>query len=172
MSELGWPDNHRLEAAVGWLALGNTLEARAELEAMRPDGRQVPEVLEFEWELLAKEEAWERAAAIADSRVRITPGEPGAWIQRSYALHEAHRTQEAWDKLLPAASLVPEVGTVSYNLACYACQLGQMDAARRWLRKAFVSSQSPKEKAERIKHAWQDEDLKPLWDELREGRLG
>jgi predicted Zn-dependent protease len=172
MAELDWPDNHRLEAAVGWLALGNATEARAELVSMSTDSRQMPEVLDFEWELLAKEKSWEEAATIADSRVQLTPGEPTAWIQRSYALHEAHHTQEAWDKLLPAASLFPEVGTVSYNLACYACQLGQMDTARRWLRKAFVSSRSAQEKAERIKHAWQDDDLKPLWDELREGRLG
>jgi hypothetical protein len=30
----------------------------------------------------------------------------------------------------------PGESVIPYNLACYACQLGEMDAARRWLAKA------------------------------------
>lgn len=172
MAELGWPDNHHFDAAVGWLTLGNKDDARAELEALSKANRSQTEVLALEWRLLAAERRWEEAAEVAEKRLRKGADQPEAWIERSYALHEIRRTREALDKLLPAATLFPKVSTISYNLACYTCQLGETAAARRWLKKALHASRNPSERKLRILAAQQDRDLEPLWGELKEGRFG
>jgi Tfp pilus assembly protein PilF len=104
--------------------------------------------------------------------VEAAPDTPEAWIQRSFALHETHCTQEAWEKLLPAATLFPQLGTVAYNLACYACQLGQLDTARRWLRRSMLIIQDKSERRRWAAAAQQDGDLQPLWEDIRDGRLG
>jgi hypothetical protein len=52
----------------------------------------------------------------------------------------------------------------AYNLACYACQLGHLQEAREWLRRAIAI-----ENAESIKAmALRDADLRPLWNEIQE----
>ena len=50
-----------------------------------------------------------------------------------------------------------------YNLACYECQLGRLDQARAWLRKAFDLG----DPAEMQAQALRDPDLQPLWPEIR-----
>lgn len=166
-----WPDNHHLNAAIGWLTLGNSAEARADLERLSPGHRALPEVLAVEWQLLAVERRWKDAAQVAGLWVEAAPGSPEAWIQRSFALHETRCTREAWDKLLPAATLFPGISTIPYNLACYACQLGDLDGGRRWLRRSLLIIKGKTERRIWVSAAQRDPDLKPLWDELREGLL-
>jgi hypothetical protein len=43
------PDIHHLRTAVGWLELGNHLEADAELDNITPVLRAHPDVLEIRW---------------------------------------------------------------------------------------------------------------------------
>lgn len=169
---MDWPDNHHLNAAIGWLTLGNTAEARADFERLAPKHRALPEALAVEWQLLAVERRWTDAAKVADDWVEAAPGRPEAWIQRSFALHEGRLTQAAWEKLLPAATLFPQINTIAYNLACYACQLGNLDAARRWLRRSMLSIKDKSERRIWNSAAQQDSDLEALWAEIREGKLG
>jgi Flp pilus assembly protein TadD len=169
---MDWPDQHHLNAAIGWLGLGNPAEARAEFEQLTPRQRALPAALAFEWRLLATEARWREAAAVAERWVETEPGSPEAWIQRSFALHECQATREAWDKLLPAATLFPRVNTIAYNLACYACQLGNLDAARRWIRRCLLILKNPVERRLWSTTAQRDSDLQPLWTELSEGKLG
>ena len=70
------------------------------------------------------------------------------------------RTQEAWDRLLPAVEKFEGEGTILYNLACYACQLGDVKEARVWLARAI------KAKSKFRKLAETDPDLEPLRDML------
>jgi hypothetical protein len=49
---------------------------------------------------------------------------------------------------------------IKYNLACYFCQTGNIDAAKNYLKKAVEIDSSW-----RIA-ALDDEDLQPLWDSL------
>lgn len=169
---MDWPDNHHLNAAIGWLTLGNAVEARADLERLTPRHRALPDALTVEWQLLAAERRWNEAANAADRWVEAEPGRVEAWIQRSFALHEERLTQEAWDKLLPAATLFPKIHTVAYNLACYACQLGNLDAARRWLRRSMLIIKGRAERQIWTSAAQQDSDLEALWSEIRDGKLG
>ena len=166
-----WPDNHHLDAAIGWLTLGNTAEAWTEFEKLTPTHRTLPEALAFEWQLLSTEKRWPDAAAVGEHWVEAAPDEPAAWIQRSFALHEGRQTQQAWEKLLPAVKRFPQVNTIPYNLACYACQLGDLDTARRWLRRSLLCVKDTAERMLWTTAAQQDRDLEPLWDEIREGKL-
>ena len=86
----------------------------------------------------------------------------------AYALHELKRTKEAWDILLPVATRFPGEYIVRYNLACYACQLGNLPTARKWLERA-VEVVGP----DLIrKMALQDADLEPLWPEIKSWQTG
>ena len=47
------------------------------------------------------------------------------------------RTQEAYGTLKPVSERFPEEWLMGYNMACYACQLGNQDEARHWLELAY-----------------------------------
>lgn len=162
MKDLQPPDSHLLNAASGWLGLGLPREAAAELEQLSPSARAHPDVLTVEWELLARGGRWPEALEIASRLLAADLNRPTGWINRSYALHELRRTDEAHESLLAAYSRFPEVGVIPYNLACYACQMGRLDEARKWLREAMV--RDGREIV--IGRARDDHDLLPLRDEL------
>ena len=60
---------------------------------------------------------------------------------------------------------VAESMTLRFNrcisLACYHCQLGEMETAKRYLKKVFEIDLNWR------KAALDDEDLKPFWDSLQ-----
>lgn len=157
------PDIHFLNAANGWLDLGNAAEAELELARIAPQYRGKPVVVEAYWRLYAEQRRWEDALEAARLLVVIAPEDPAGWIDQSYALHELKRTREAWDLLLPFARRFPKVSTIPYNLACYACQMGNHAEAERWLDKA--AKLRSREEIKRM--AMRDLDLKPLWGNIR-----
>ncbi len=163
VSPLKPPDRHYWEAASGWLDLGNPREAAAELDHISPALREHPAVLEMRWRVHAGEKRWDDALQVAQRLARLVPEDPGGWIDQSYALHELRRTREAWDLLLPIATKFPKVGIIPYNLACYACQMGDRAAARQWLAKAV----EVRGKEEIRRMALKDKDLEPLWPDIR-----
>lgn len=144
--------------------LGNPSEARRELEQLSPGARQHPDVLEVAWNIESLAREWKTAVALASELVKRHPDRPSGWIHRSFSLHELKRTQEAWDCLLPAATRFPDESIIPYNLACYACQLGDLDQALRWLNKAMRLGGQEAIK----KMALADKDLEPLWPQIQE----
>ena len=105
---------------------------------------------------------WDFVIAVAETLVKLIPNNPQAWIQRSFALHEMKRTQEAFDLLLPAAALFPKQWLIPYNLACYTAQLARLKDSRQWLEKAFAIRNT---KAIKLM-ALEDPDLEPLWTNI------
>jgi predicted Zn-dependent protease len=91
--------------------------------------RTHPDVLEMRWRIYAKAGKWDACLDIAAAMVKMAPYLPAGWIQRSCALHKLKRTREAVEKLLPAVDLFPREWLIRYNLACYACQLGNREEA-------------------------------------------
>jgi hypothetical protein len=71
---------------------------------------------------------------------------------------------KAWDALLPAAKQFPDEPVIAYNLSCYACQMQQPDIARAWLLRAVKAGGKETIK----KMALADDDLQPLWTEIKE----
>jgi Tfp pilus assembly protein PilF len=166
MQPLEPPDSHHVNAAMGWLELGCCADAQAEMDLISPKHNRHPDVLETRWALLAQEQQWEAALDVATKLLLRAPERPSGWLHRAYAMR---RTPEgglakAWDALLPAAEKFPDEPTILYNLSCYACQMQQLDTARQWFQKALkVGSR------ERVRcMALVDDDLQPLWDEIRE----
>ena len=87
------------------------------------------------------------------------------WLYQAYALRRVANggLQAAWEALLPVADRFPEEPIAPYNLSCYACQMDRMDEAKQWLRRAMSCGS----KADIKKLAMADDDLKPLWDEVK-----
>jgi predicted Zn-dependent protease len=165
--QLDHPNIFYVQAAQGWLDLGNPAEAREELKHIEPAFAAHPAVLETRFQIAAQEKHWNEALEIGRQLKQITPEEPASWIHEAFALHELKRTQEAWDALLPAAGKFPKVSLIPYNLACYACQLGRSDEARKLLR--FAMQIGDAKEVRRM--AMSDRDLEPLWGELGEDKL-
>ncbi len=166
MDKLDAPDTHLLGFATGWLELGNAAEAKAELAKLSPSTAGHPDVLEVRWAIAATIADWKQALEVAQRLVETEPRRASGWLHRAYAIRrvEGGGLQSAWDALLPAAVKFPEEPTVPYNLACYACQLGQLEEARARL----MSARAIGGKSEIRKMALKDEDLKPLWAEVSE----
>jgi len=166
MQPLSPPDTHFLSAAAGWYELGNITEAKAELERISPALREHPDVLELRWLVHAQEKNWEQGLAVAEKLVEIAPERSSGWLHRAYALRRVQRggLQTAWDALLPAFEKFPKEPTIPYNLSCYACRMGRLDEARGWLQRAVKIAGK-----EKIKFmALNDDDLEPLWEEIKQ----
>jgi tetratricopeptide (TPR) repeat protein len=158
MKPLGTPDSHYLNAAQGWLELGDAQSAVEEVTRISTAGQLHPEVLAVRWEFCARDHDWDGAHTIAQIALDLAADQPGPWIQRSFALHELKLTEDAYECLLPAAERFPEETTIAYNLACYCCQLGQPEKALAWFAKAQAAGDPDRLKA----MALQDPDLAPL----------
>jgi tetratricopeptide (TPR) repeat protein len=157
------PDIHYLNAAEGWLGLGNTAEAQQELEKLSPETGTHPEVLRVRYHLYEKNRRWEQASEIAQLLCEALPESPFGWIHLAYALHELRRTREAYNVLIPVVDRFPEEYVMRYNLGCYSCQMGNLEEARAWLKKAVSLAG-----AETIKQmAITDPDLEKLRGELQ-----
>src|SRR5947207_11581028 len=102
MPALGPPDSHHLSAAVGWLELGNHVEAGEELARISVPSLEHPDVLEVRWAVCAAGKSWEAAADAANLLLSKAPERASGWIHRAYALRRspAGGLQKAWDALL------------------------------------------------------------------------
>ncbi len=168
MNPLEPPDLHYLNAAKGWLELGNNLAAIEEWEKIDPSRRSHPDVLELGWCLYANSEKWESCLEIALALISLIPEKATHWIYLAYATRQAKANglTSARKILLDALEVFPEDAGVLYNLACYSCQLGELKAAWIWLAKAFSLSDPDALKNK----ALNDADLEPLWVEIEKHR--
>jgi tetratricopeptide (TPR) repeat protein len=164
MKELEFHDRRHLEAAEGWLGLGNQIEAFEELEQISPQLRVHPDVLELRWQIYAKEKKWEACVNIARAIAKLAPSHSHGWIHLAYSLHELKRTKEARHVLIPIVDKFPKEYLMRYNLACYCCQLGNLKEALQWLQLAIDLAG----KKDIRLMALNDPDLEPLWANIGE----
>ena len=159
------PDSFFCSAAQGWLELGNPAEARKELEHISTGVKSHPAVLNLRWEIHALERNWPEALHAARQLLEAAPEVPGAWLHHAYALRRVPEggLKAAWAALCPALEKFPKDPTIPYNLACYACQLDQMDTARTLLRQALENGN----RTHMLQMALADTDLEALWPEIR-----
>src|SRR5439155_24014015 len=97
--------------------------------------------------------------------VQPAPKRSSGWLHHAYALRcvPCGGVKQAWEALMPASDKFPKDPTIPYNLACYACQMQELETARVWLRRATAIG--GKDRIKRM--ALEDYDLKPLWEEIR-----
>ncbi|RME93605.1 MAG: tetratricopeptide repeat protein [Verrucomicrobia bacterium] len=164
MDPLTHADKLQLEAAEGWLLLGDARQALAELDQLRPEVQDHLAVLELRWNASAQLADWTGAYNTAQRILEHWPDEVFGWIHRAFALRRmpGGGLERARDALLPAADKFPEEFLVPYNLACYEAVLGRLDTAWQWLTKAMRLAGRDRI----LKLALADEDLVALRDRL------
>jgi len=156
-------DEFHLQAASGWIGLGDFDSARDELAQIPLQLRAHPAVRLAHCELHFAAKEWKSLLPIAETLLQQYSELDFLWVNRSYALHELKRTQAAFDALVPAAKKFPKRWLIRYNLACYCSQLGRMDEAMQWLQDAMTLGNQDEITA----MALDDPDLKPLWRKIR-----
>lgn len=161
-SHLPHPDLFHAMAALGWLELGSSVEARQELALVTDAHRAHPDTLEVWWKIFAEEKNWPDALTAAEKIAATAPERVSGWIDQSYALHELGRTREAATRLAAVVEQFPDHYVIPYNLACYECRLGQREESLRWLRLAVQAADAKTIRA----LAEGDADLEPLRAEI------
>ena len=164
MKTLPLPDKRHLDAAEGWLGLGDFLAANEELEQISPQLRAHPFVLEVRYKIYSKAKKWDGAVEIAKTMAKLLPDNPRGHFHLAFSLHALKKTQEAYDTLRPVVDEFPKEWLMRYNLACYSCQLNNLKEAEQWLEKAIDLAG----KNEIRLMALEDEDLEPLWVKIGE----
>jgi predicted Zn-dependent protease len=165
MQPLEPADSHYVSAALGWLELGDWREAAAELEGVAPVLAQHPIVLELRYDIHAKAGQWNLASEVALSLSRAFPNEPAAWTKLAYATRRkpGGGIPDAKEILAAARQRFPAEVLITYNLACYECQLGNLPQAHTLLREAFKLGNPAILKQMSLS----DSDLEPLRQEIR-----
>ena len=127
-----------MQAAEGWLGLGDAVSANEELEEITLQDQTHPSVLLVRYAIYAKRGQWDMAADVAEKLTPLAPDKPGTWINLAYAtrrktgggIPDAKRILLAAEAKFPADYLIP------FNLACYCSQLHEFEQAVQWLKKA------------------------------------
>jgi lipopolysaccharide biosynthesis regulator YciM len=127
----------RLLAASGFAELSLFQEAVQELEELPDASKELPAVLAVWLEVYQHWQKWSEAESVAAHLVEMEPQEPNWPIARAYAIRRGRGLAFAHEVLLQASEEFPDCGTIQFNLACYAAQLGQLDEARRRLCRAI-----------------------------------
>ena len=147
------------------MELGNPREALHELDSIPAECRNAPAVLEVRWMLYSCEADWDRALPTARDLMTAAPESAESWLHYAYSVRRARGggVQQAWEALLPALEKFPEEAAIPYNLACYACQMGELEEARNLLHRAFTRGR----RKAMLEMALADQDLQCLWNEIR-----
>jgi len=131
------------------------------LENIDPFNRAAPEVLGVRLAIYLELKKWELMQQVAKRLKEFQPDNVEWTISLAYASRRAFSIDVAMAILLDAKAKFPREAAIPYNLACYYCQLGEMEKAKRYLKEAFEIDLNWR------KAALDDEDLKPFWDSLQ-----
>ena len=163
------PESLHFKGAEGWLELGDHVEANEELQKINGRLRAHPDVLELRWRIFTAAKKREVCLDIADALTRLAPQRSIGWLHLSATLHQLGRTKEAWNTLSPLAVLFPCDAVLPYQLACYACRLGNISEAVDRLREALRLEEmsdkySPLGNRSKLRlMALRNPDLEQLW---------
>jgi len=155
----------KIQAAHGFFELGMWQASWDELETMGPEDRAELPVAVLRVEILKAMKRWESAAILAESLIEKGAKIGGLYLSAAYAIRRARSLPEAKAMLLKGEPFLQDEALWWYNLACYDCQLGDLEAAKARLARAFEIDRDYRLRA------LEDEDLKPLWDAFA-GELG
>jgi Tfp pilus assembly protein PilF len=147
----------KINAAEGYLELGMPLEANEELEQIEAEQRGHTEVLAVRVSIYSALKKWDLMQTVAKRLALIDPDTAQWTVSWAYATRRAESIEAARLILVNALERLQDVAVFHYNLACYECQLGNLEEAKDRLKRAFQL-----EPRYRLK-ALDDEDLEPLW---------
>ena len=137
------PDHKILNAAIGWLELGNPVEAHKELEERLPaDHRTAPEVLKLRCRIYREAKRWDCLSMLADSLYTAWPQEQFL-VDFAWSEYQQGRREKAALVLLHESRRFPESESVAYHTAIVLAALDRLPEAREWLAKALARSSDP-----------------------------
>lgn len=151
-----------LLAASGYLELGMLDEAALEIEEIPPEEKMRREVLVMRLEIYRSAKAWDAMEAVANHLTCLEPEEPAWLVSKALAARRTQGILQARILLEEGLPRFPQHPLLHYNLACYLCQLGEQETAKRKLQRAFELDASLR------LIALDDPDLEPLWSALDE----
>jgi len=137
MKLLPHPDQLHLQAAVGWLELGNHAEANEELEKIQASLRAHPLVLRVRWKVYAKAKRWDGAQEISRTLAEMLPDDASVWLLHATTFYYAGDYQAAYDIAKAKVETFPEDWKLHYDLACYCSRLGKLEDAKTNLHRAM-----------------------------------
>jgi tetratricopeptide (TPR) repeat protein len=126
----------QLEYATGYLTLNLKREAAEALDEIDPADRDLTPVLSLRAAVHCELAEWASAAPLLAILCEREPGEAGHWVQYAYATRRHLDIETAREILRRGLALHPHESTIHFNLACYAAQLGELEAARLHLNAA------------------------------------
>lgn len=136
------PEKH-LAYAAGYFELELYAEARAEIALMPEEFQTLAPARVLLMEVAMAESKWDEVIALAPELVGHDATEERPWVAWAYALREKQLIAEAQETLLAGARMIDKpTALVAYNLACYACLLGELAEARRLLAAAVAQDKS------------------------------
>jgi len=149
-------DLHHLNAAYGYCDLKMYGDATEELEKISTECRELLEVVGARLAICQGLRKWDLTRDMAKELAQSDPENVQWWISWAYATRRAESIEAAKTILLEAVKQHPGEPLIHYNLACYECQLGDLETAKGYLKKAFKLQSGYR------KIAADDEDLIPL----------
>lgn len=128
----------RISHVQGYLALGMIAEAAAELDCITGPDAQSAAVNALRLAVLQEQRKWPDVRELARVMLRETPDEAALWVTLAYATRRAESLESADQILLDAELIHPNEPTIQFNLGCYACQRGDLAAARKRVDRAIA----------------------------------
>jgi hypothetical protein len=152
----------RVTYATGFIELGLLAEALDELDAIEGADQPTLPVLLARTELYMGTKQWDRLVAVAQAAASADPSRQQAWIAWAWGQRRLTAIPDAKAVLLQAEQHHGETcALLHFNLACYECQLGDLEAAKTRLTRARAIGGEGF-----ITMALDDADLEPLRDYL------
>lgn len=164
MNDLTHPDSFHLQAAVGWLELGNWREANEELELISPRQRAHPDVLQVRCKIYDAAQRWDYLAEVANALCTMLPDSAFGPLHLAHALRKLDRSREARDALLPIADKFPDDWRIPFQLACYYCKMGELKEVMCWVERAIDVASDVDIRTKALDEA----DLEPFWRGIAE----
>ncbi len=151
------PFLRHLIAAFAWLELSAPKEAWTELEEIAPEDRHRIEVVVLRMQILQTLKRRETGAILGQGALGHYPDCGALYLITAYCMRRHESLEAAKAVLLSGEHVLREEALWHFNLACYECQLGNIEPAKERLQETFRID--PKMR----KQALEDEDLEPLW---------
>ena len=149
-----------LEAAEGYFQLFMWQDAWDELEKLEPKYKHLQSVIVLRVLILNNLEKWEDAAIVGKWALRQYQDFGPLYLATADALRKSAGPGEAKALLVKGEPVLKDEGIYHFLLACYECQLGNLEAAKEGLKRAFKLDQRLRE---RMPH---ESDLEPVWKSL------
>ena len=150
---------HLLDGALGWLELGNNVEARNELEKLPRDQRATPKCSSSAAVSTGRRRSG-TISTLAESCYSAHPQEPQFLIDWAWAEYKLDRREHAAVMLLRESKRFPDSEPLAYDLAVVLASLDRMAEARDWLAKAFERASEP----EKLKlRGLEQPELEKVW---------